>query len=106
MIAPIDDAAVDSGRRGCIVARATYLEFSRLTGLECPDWVSVVPPSGSTRAEDWIGASMRAGLREDPEFQSRNDHREALPFPWAGSTQAARELGSTKEDIWIRGLMS
>lgn len=93
MFAPPDDAALNSGRLGCTIARDLQLEFSRLTGLECPDWVSVVPPSGSIEAEYWIGASIRTGLREDPDFPSRHDHPEALPFPWAGRSQFARENG-------------
>lgn len=96
MFAPPDDAALDSGRRGCVIARDLHLEFSRLTGLECPDWVSVVPPSGSSMAADWIGASIRAGLREDPDFPFRHDHPEALPFPWAGTPQPAKEAGGER----------
>lgn len=96
MFAPADDAALDSGRRGCIVARELHLEFSRLTGLECPDWVSVVPPSGSIVAEDWMGASIRAGLREDPDFPPRHEHPEALPFPWAGGSQPANEVDGSE----------
>lgn len=89
IFAPADDAALDSGRRACMVAREVHLEFSRLTGIECPDWVNVVPPGGSVDANDWMGASMRAGLRDDPDFLSRHDHPDALPFPWIGRVDAA-----------------
>jgi len=88
IFAPTDDAALDAGRWACLIAREVHLEFSRLTGLECPDWVNVVPGSGSTKAEDWIGASLLAGVREDPDFPHRHDHPQALPFPWAGRPDA------------------
>lgn len=84
MFTPSDDADFRSGRQACIVARAMYLEFSRITATECPDWVSVVPPGDSAEAKNWMGASIRDGIRHDPDFPWRHDHPDALPFPWAG----------------------
>lgn len=89
MFAPADDAALDSGRKACVVAREVHLEFARLTGVECPEWVNVVPPGGSADADDWIGASFRVGLREDPDFPPGRAHPEALPLPWIGRANAA-----------------
>ena len=97
MAAPADDAAVNAGRIACVAARDLHLEFSRLTGLECPDWVGVVPPSGSVDARDWIGVSIRHGLRDDPDFPARHDHPEALPFPWMGGSQAEASAGNAED---------
>jgi hypothetical protein len=60
-------------RKSCFGVRATLVGLARVLGEDPPRYLAMCPPGSPEDDGEWLGAVIRTGMRDDPDFPKTVD---------------------------------